>query len=220
MTLDVADIELEATLAKRRYRFAAYFIDVTLFGIVYMAVSYYAWYTLLPFTPAARADPTWLERVHSYLNTYADDPLWPVQLAMDIIFGLYFYLSHVLWGQTLGKWVCHIKVVSHGGFLPTTKRAGMRAALFPYLGTVPYIGIPFYFVDTLWIFRDSRRRCLHDVLTGTIVIDIRSRVSRSTGSRIFANIAVFLIGFIVILATATLIILRLWHWLSPADFAW
>ncbi|TSC58170.1 MAG: hypothetical protein Greene041619_730 [Candidatus Peregrinibacteria bacterium Greene0416_19] len=70
-------------------------------------------------------------------------------------------------GQTVGKWLMHIRIVGKD----TLKHAGfVRTVLLRYFvnGILSYV--PGYsLVDILFIFR-SDRRCLHDLIAGTIVI--------------------------------------------------
>ncbi|GAA2896172.1 hypothetical protein GCM10010517_61110 [Streptosporangium fragile] len=35
--------------------------------------------------------------------------------------------------------------------------------------------------DTLWIFAGSERRCLHDVITGTVVVDLADSAGKGLG---------------------------------------
>lgn len=74
-------------------------------------------------------------------------------------------------GQTLGKKAMGIRIVSqktgqNEGFVPNVL---LRAIVNGVLS-----GIPFYsLVDILLIFRDDRR-CLHDMLAGTVVVQAKS----------------------------------------------
>jgi uncharacterized RDD family membrane protein YckC len=77
-------------------------------------------------------------------------------------------------GQTVGKWYVGIAIVGLDG---AKKRAAhllvyrfVPALLFP---EVPYLGWLFALVDTLAIF-GRERRCLHDRIAGTKVIEVES----------------------------------------------
>jgi uncharacterized RDD family membrane protein YckC len=74
-------------------------------------------------------------------------------------------------GQTIGKYLLAIKIVKVDG-----SRAGLariiflRTVLFSFVSLIPFIGqIIYYLIDPLFIFHSSRR-CLHDLVAGTIVI--------------------------------------------------
>ncbi|EDN69981.1 conserved hypothetical protein, membrane [Beggiatoa sp. PS] len=75
-------------------------------------------------------------------------------------------------GQTVGKLMLSIKIVCVDG-----SRAGLLRILFlryfpiKLLFGIPAIGFLFYLIDTLLIFQSSRR-CLHDLIAGTIVINV------------------------------------------------
>ncbi len=71
------------------------------------------------------------------------------------------------YGQTIGKKALDIRIVQasteqNGGFVPNVL---LRAWITFFLGIVPLFGI----VDVLFIFREDRR-CIHDMIAGTRVI--------------------------------------------------
>jgi uncharacterized RDD family membrane protein YckC len=77
-----------------------------------------------------------------------------------------YYLS--VQGQTIGKMVMNIRIVNfhtneNGGFVPNVL---MRGILNGLLGFIPFYAL----VDVLFIFRDDRR-CIHDLIAGTKVIE-------------------------------------------------
>jgi uncharacterized RDD family membrane protein YckC len=73
-------------------------------------------------------------------------------------------------GQTIGKRVVGVKIVRTNGDRAGLARIFFLRSLVPGLfGTIPIAGHVFTIVDDLFIFRESRR-CLHDLLADTIVI--------------------------------------------------
>lgn len=75
-------------------------------------------------------------------------------------------------GQTVGKRMMNIRIVMEDdGSLPGFGRAvGMRLLLNGLIGGIPYLGACYSLIDILFIFGDDRR-CLHDLLAGTIVVE-------------------------------------------------
>jgi uncharacterized RDD family membrane protein YckC len=75
-------------------------------------------------------------------------------------------------GQTLAKKWLHIRIVNIDGS-PVTfgSGVGMRAILLWFITSIPYLGVIFWAVDVLLIFRDDRR-CLHDLMAGTKVVAV------------------------------------------------
>jgi uncharacterized RDD family membrane protein YckC/predicted RNA-binding Zn-ribbon protein involved in translation (DUF1610 family) len=75
-------------------------------------------------------------------------------------------------GQTIGKKLASVRIVmlddgSNPGFL----RAVMMRGFIPgVISAIPYIGFIFSIVDILFIFTEDRR-CLHDHIAGTIVVE-------------------------------------------------
>lgn len=71
-------------------------------------------------------------------------------------------------GQTIGKMIMNIRIIridsgDNGGFVTNVL---MRAILNGVLGFIPLYSL----VDVLFIFRDDRR-CIHDMIAGTKVIE-------------------------------------------------
>ena len=71
-------------------------------------------------------------------------------------------------GQTIGKKALDIRIVmvatsQNGGFIPNV---ALRAWLIALMGFIPFFGL----VDILFIFREDRR-CIHDLIAGTQVIE-------------------------------------------------
>lgn len=80
-------------------------------------------------------------------------------------------------GQTVGKKILNIRIVKfdtgeNGGF---AINVGMRGIVNGIIGIIPiyFLGLfPFYsLLDALFIFRNDRR-CIHDLLAGTKVIEV------------------------------------------------
>ena len=71
-------------------------------------------------------------------------------------------------GQTLGKKALKIRIVKmdtgeNGGFVPNVL---LRLFVNGLLGIIPFYGL----LDILFIFRDDRR-CIHDMIAGTQVVE-------------------------------------------------
>jgi uncharacterized RDD family membrane protein YckC len=81
---------------------------------------------------------------------------------------LYFY------GQTIGKRIMGIAIVNNNNKVPGYNRIiGLRYLPFYLVSQIPGLST-LALVDVLFIFRGDRR-CLHDMLAGTRVIDVTSR---------------------------------------------
>jgi uncharacterized RDD family membrane protein YckC len=111
----------------------------------------------------------------------------------------YFGLLEGLWGVTLGKWICRLRVVDHDRMPPGIPRAWLRAAILLGLASFPSwlrFALPFelereqlFYVNlaTMGImvgaFALARRAngfaALHDWLTGTRVVTRETRQTRS-----------------------------------------
>ena len=73
-------------------------------------------------------------------------------------------------GQTIGKRLLGVKIVRTNGDRAGLTRIFFLRSLVPGLfGSIPLAGPVFTIVDSLFIFRESRR-CVHDLIADTIVI--------------------------------------------------
>lgn len=72
-------------------------------------------------------------------------------------------------GQSIGKILMRIKIVEigtgrNGGFVPNVLLRFLVGVVL--LGTIPFYPV----IDTLFIFREDKR-CIHDLIAGTCVVD-------------------------------------------------
>ena len=73
-------------------------------------------------------------------------------------------------GQTVGKKLLGIRVVrSDGSRASLARLIGLRYVLSWVIVIVPVVGVIYALLDSLMIFRESRK-CLHDNLADTIVV--------------------------------------------------
>ncbi len=93
-----------------------------------------------------------------------------VSVIAVLVFCVYQISMLLREGQTLGKKMMHIRIVNYDDGLvpPATKLLVMRYFVNSALGNIPF----YTFVDLLFIF-GNERRCIHDYLAGTKVVEIR-----------------------------------------------
>jgi len=109
----------------------------------------------------------------------AEPSEWLLSLLSVIIAGgLYLAINgHLLarYGQSVGKRVCGLRIIRQDGGPLTLWDAFVKRYLsILLLGQIPIAGNLVSLVDALFIFR-ADRRCLHDLLAGTLVVKERSR---------------------------------------------
>ncbi len=130
-------------LAARSMRFLAAFIDGLVVGLV-----------TSPFRPS---------------------PDLELEGRVGFLVMLVAYLAVNLWfmgrGQTVGKWLLGLRVVSveTGRPLPVGQLLTRRYAPGWIASMLPRVGGVYHLVNLLMIFREDRR-CLHDVIAGTQVV--------------------------------------------------
>ncbi|NJP89731.1 RDD family protein [Nonomuraea sp. FMUSA5-5] len=82
---------------------------------------------------------------------------------------LYFWLLHAFWnGQTLGKKLFGLRVVSEFGGRIGVGQAAVRQAVFTALGWLCCVGS---LVDLGWILFDPRKQAVHDKAARTVVVN-------------------------------------------------
>jgi uncharacterized RDD family membrane protein YckC len=118
----------------------------------------------------------WLLSVFTPYDVWSDDglSLWTPRIA-DTAIGVVLYLAlHgyllVTRGQTIGKALFKIRIARPDGSKPSIGRLlGLRESPLFLANIVPMLGQIFVLVDSLFIFRESRR-CLHDQIADTVVL--------------------------------------------------
>ena len=140
-------------LAGRGARLGAYVIDWLIIGAVTFGI---AWYAGL------------FERI---MRQDATATLWVtlIGLAVFAVINLRLLAQH---GQTVGKRLVGVRIVDAAAreIVPVWKSFGLRVVVIQGVASIPVVGGLFALVDVLFIFGE-RRRCLHDHLAGTIVVD-------------------------------------------------
>jgi uncharacterized RDD family membrane protein YckC/DNA-directed RNA polymerase subunit RPC12/RpoP len=105
----------------------------------------------------------------------SDDSSIVTLVSLMVAPGLFMLTQWVLLtisGQTIGKKILMIRIVTDNGELPGFVRAVLiREWCCALLGMVPLVGGLFRFLDPLFIFTSSRK-CLHDHIAGTRVVSL------------------------------------------------
>lgn len=84
-----------------------------------------------------------------------------------IVFGICQMCMLTEHGRTVGKFAVGTKIIVAGGSPPGFYRGVvLRVFAVSLLGFVPFFGL----VDALWIFGEQKR-CIHDLIAGTWVVD-------------------------------------------------
>lgn len=85
-----------------------------------------------------------------------------------VISFLYYWLLHAYWnGQTLGKKLFGMRVVTEAGGKISVGQAALRQAVEVVLDWLCCLGI----VNLAWILFDARKQALHDKAAKTLVVD-------------------------------------------------
>jgi uncharacterized RDD family membrane protein YckC len=153
----VEDVEASGpgTLAGRGTRLGAAIIDVVLALIAFGVVAFV--------TP-----------INIFKTATGGGGMWLVLVQNLVLgFGLFLLIHGYLLatrGQTVGKALLKIRIVRSDGSPASFGRiVGLRYLPTSVLASIPFIGSIYGLIDTLLIFRASRR-CLHDNIADTIVV--------------------------------------------------
>jgi len=146
-------------LATRWQRLGAYLLDQVALGL-----------TLIPFAA-----------MYSSQMQAAAPPAARSLTLMPLVVPLLlpFALSALQWyliassGQSVGKKLVGIKIVLlDGAAVGFVRGVVLRIWVLGMASVIPYVGTTTGLIDALWIF-GAERRCLHDLVAGTKVIDAR-----------------------------------------------
>lgn len=152
--MDEAGIEAAPELASRWARLGAAIIDGFLIMLVTMPLAYF----LGMFDNLGMAPP----RIGVVITISVVGYLWFFAINGKLLFDR---------AQSIGKWLFDIKIVKLDGAKPSfTDLIVKRYAPFWAFPNVPYIGGLLNLVNVCFIFR-SDKRCIHDLIAGTKVIN-------------------------------------------------
>jgi len=88
----------------------------------------------------------------------------PILLPLAVIlFVTYFAFFHGAWGQTIGKMIFGLRVVTIDGQPPSFPRALARTIVYA-LSAIPF------FLGFIWVGFTSSKRSWHDLIAGTMVV--------------------------------------------------
>jgi uncharacterized RDD family membrane protein YckC len=153
--------EGEQELAGRLERLGAAIIDGLIVGLLTWGIIYIAFASVF----ATMIDP----------NAAMMATVGAMALTAALSFGLYAGINWVFLsqnGQTVGKKVFGIRIVrTDGSKAEVTRILFLRYLPIQLVSLVPIIGTIIAIVDSLLIFRESRK-CLHDNIADTLVVKV------------------------------------------------
>ncbi|MBG0827096.1 RDD family protein [Planomonospora sp. ID67723] len=95
---------------------------------------------------------------------------------------LYLWLLHAHNGQTLGKRLMRIKVVStESGRPPSSQAAAIRSGVFLATLLIPVFGWFVGLVNVIYLLWSRKRLCYHDRLADTAVVRCREAARNPAG---------------------------------------
>lgn len=142
------DVELQGHYAGMVSRFGAYLVDVLVSGVLF---GVFAWLV-----------QTALEVVTGNRWTTGEHGLFVAVLYSAWLF-VYFSVPLGASGRTTGKALLGLQVVRTDGGDLSFGRAALRTILFP-------LSFVLFGLGFLWGLVQRDRRCLHDLLAGTVVV--------------------------------------------------
>jgi len=144
---------MKMKLASRFARLQAIIIDI-------IGVSFISMIVMLP---------TMIFKINTVI------PLFLTQIIMFILGLVIFYFlnrkSLINDGQTMGKSILKIKIVNADYTSASEQTLLKRYSLLFLPSTIPFVGAWISVVNCLFIFTKDKR-CIHDIMTKTIVVDV------------------------------------------------
>ena len=161
-------------------RFLAFVIDVFLIAIL---LTFFMQYLGLGVDPGPTMDMQAAQaELMKKLDALPDSQ--KILLTFSPIICFFVLHGYLLYerGQTIGKKIMGIAIVTLSNQKPAFfPLIGQRYFSQWLMGMLPYIGIPLRLLDVLMIFRGDKR-CLHDLIAGTKVIDLSITVAAAPNS--------------------------------------
>jgi len=156
----VADImpnlRLSGHLATRGRRFGAAMVDALLAGAI---LGLLAWLTSWNIWANAKNDTLWTLKIGEMASSFA----------LFVVMQGYLVVTR---RQTIGKLLFKIRIVRCDGTDASAIRIiGLRYGVSYLISIVSTAAMIFGFLDSLFIFRKSRR-CLHDLIADTTVVNV------------------------------------------------
>ena len=142
-----------ADLAGRGARLGAYLMDWFLVGVIASVIGYTA------------------GLMEGLMRQDTTAALWFAAIAL-VVYGVINGRLLATRGQTVGKKLVGVQIVNAATreIVPVWKSFGLRIVVIQAITSAPLVGAIFGLLNVLFIFGE-RRRCLHDLLAGTIVVD-------------------------------------------------
>jgi uncharacterized RDD family membrane protein YckC len=85
---------------------------------------------------------------------------------------LYYVVFHGAMGQTLGKMLVGVKVVSLDGSDAGWGKAVKRSLINPFVQIIPGFGSLLGLLNGMWPLWDEKRQTLGDKVAGTLVVEV------------------------------------------------
>ncbi len=147
----------ETVLAGRGARLGAAIIDGIIGTLISLPIMY--WFGMFEYIKNGQEPPLTLTLITAPLGL----------LAFVLVHG---YLLKTA-GQTVGKRLVGIQIQGlDGQLLPLPALIGKRYVPIVAASLVPFVGQLLTLIDILFIFGEQRR-CVHDLIAGTRVVDVR-----------------------------------------------
>lgn len=148
----------ESRKSSRGARLGAYLVDLVI-GVVCFAPYYVGIYRDYMRVAAGQAP------------SGSPDTFATIALVIGIALGIYTLVLLYRSGQTIGKKIVGIRIVRTDGSRAGLLRIlGLRYVVPGLIGAIPFLGFFFVLADALVIFGEARR-CIHDYIADTIVVD-------------------------------------------------
>lgn len=141
------------TLVPRQgMRLVSFSIDALSLPLIYFVVKFVLW-------PCYE----WLYLIFTERWLFVSRSDWQQVLLCALAFFLYRVIAHANGGQTVGKRVCRVRVVSSGGGCPSFGCALARESVLA-------ISVAAFGLGLVWMLFDPRKQGWHDIVAGTSVV--------------------------------------------------
>lgn len=160
-------------VAAPRERLAAWFVDTVVLLPVWLVVAVPFLIRLTDVETHVRTLPQAVQAQASadaVATLLTDRRLLLLFAVVRLVMGLYQFTLVAWRGGTVGMLALGLRVVSVGGSRLPAGRAALRAALAIWLTSTRQLFLPLGALDVALCLVSRRRQCLHDLLSGSLVV--------------------------------------------------
>ena len=152
----------ENELASRWVRLFAYIIDMIIIQLIAFLFTYLLY-------GKSYIGALYFQMEENGIDTYSELNIFLLGFLGVVLFVILNIKLLFSRGQTIGKYILKIKIVNEYYELPNKTTLVIRYLVY-FISIIPFIGGIFSLIDSIFIFFNKQKQCLHDLAAKTYVV--------------------------------------------------